>query len=110
MLLPLALSGRGRRLREEACARLVEAGLSEHAGGAPAAGLAYGLRKRVEVVRALMARPRLLLLDEPCAGLNTQERGALLEELHRVAAGGVTLLVVEHDMHFVGGLANAPAC
>jgi branched-chain amino acid transport system ATP-binding protein len=102
MLLPMGL-GPGRRLREEARARLDEAGLGAHAGSL-AAGLAYGLRKRVEVVRALMARPRLLLLDEPCAGLNTQERGALMAELHRVAEGGVNLLVVEHDMHFVGGL------
>lgn len=106
-LLPIGF-GRGRALREEARARLAEAGLSRHAKSLTGS-LAYGLRKRVEVVRALMARPRLLLLDEPCAGLNTGERGVLLDELHRVAAGGVTLLVVEHDMHFVGGLCGRAA-
>jgi branched-chain amino acid transport system ATP-binding protein len=102
MLLPPWL-GRARLLREEARALLAEAGLDRHRG-ALAGSLAYGLRKRVEVVRALMARPRLLLLDEPCAGLSTAERGLLLEELHRVSARGVTLFLVEHDMHFVGGL------
>jgi branched-chain amino acid transport system ATP-binding protein len=107
MAIPLML-GRGRALREEARALLAEAGLSAHEGSL-AGGLPYGLRKRVEVVRALMARPRLLLLDEPCAGLNPTERGALLEELHRVAEAGVTLLVVEHDMHFVGGLCSRAA-
>jgi len=107
MLLPPWL-GRGRVLREEARALLAEAGVLAHAR-ALAGGLAYGLRKRVEVVRALMARPRLLLLDEPCAGLNGAERAALLDELHRVAAQGVTLLLVEHDMHFVGGLCQRAA-
>ena len=102
--LPLFL-GRGRALREQARGLLDEAGLTAHRD-ALAGSLAYGLRKRVEIVRALMARPRLLLLDEPCAGLNTQERGVLLAELQRIAAGGVTMLVVEHDMHFVGGLCD----
>jgi branched-chain amino acid transport system ATP-binding protein len=106
-LMPIAF-GRGRALREEALIRLTEAGLGEHIRSL-ASGLSYGLRKRVEIVRALMARPRVLLLDEPCAGLNTRERGALLDELHRVAAGGVTLVVVEHDMHFVGGLCSRAA-
>jgi branched-chain amino acid transport system ATP-binding protein len=53
------------------------------------------------VLRALMAEPKLLLLDEPAAGLNPQEADELQVLLKGVAAGGVTLLVVEHDMHFV---------
>lgn len=102
MLLPPWL-GSARRLRDEARGLLAEAGLSAYRD-LLAGSLAYGLRKRVEVVRALMAQPRLLLLDEPCAGLNSAERGLLLDELHRVASRGVTLLLVEHDMHFVAGL------
>jgi branched-chain amino acid transport system ATP-binding protein len=56
------------------------------------------------VVRALMAEPELLLLDEPAAGLNPTETAALRDFLMEVSARGVTLLVVEHDMPFVNSL------
>jgi ABC-type branched-subunit amino acid transport system ATPase component len=63
------------------------------------------LQKRIELVRAIMARPRLLLLDEPAAGLNPAETEALQRQLDDVCrSGDVTLLVVEHDMQFVGAL------
>ena len=55
-------------------------------------------------MRALLARPRMLLLDEPAAGLNPTETNAMRAHLERIADAGVTLLVVEHDMHFVGAL------
>jgi branched-chain amino acid transport system ATP-binding protein len=67
-------------------------------------GLPYGLRKRIEVVRALMSRPRLLMLDEPAAGLNPRETAELSAFLKSVAWEGLTLLVVEHDMSFVHNL------
>ncbi len=66
--------------------------------------LPYGLRKRVDLVRALLADPKILLLDEPAAGLNPTETDELMRELKTVAQNGVTLLVVEHDMHFVRNL------
>jgi branched-chain amino acid transport system ATP-binding protein len=66
--------------------------------------LSYGIRKRIEVVRALMNQPRLLMLDEPAAGLNTNETAELSAFLKSVAQGGVTLLVVEHDMSFIHDL------
>ena len=66
--------------------------------------LSYGIRKRIEVVRALMSRPRLLMLDEPAAGLNTRETAELSAFLKSVARDGVTLLVVEHDMSFIHDL------
>ena len=67
--------------------------------------LPYGLQKRIELVRALMAKPRLLLLDEPAAGLNPAETDALRERITTICRErGITLLVVEHDMHFVGAL------
>jgi branched-chain amino acid transport system ATP-binding protein len=66
--------------------------------------LPYGVQKRIELVRALMAQPRLLLLDEPAAGLNPAETEALQAQLEKVCIGGLTVLVVEHDMHFVGAL------
>ena len=68
--------------------------------------LPYGVRKKIEVVRALMANPRLLLLDEPAAGLNAAETATLHEFLSEVGERGVTLLVVEHDMPFVNKLCD----
>ncbi len=66
--------------------------------------LSYGVRKRIEVVRALMSRPRLLMLDEPAAGLNPRETAELSAFLKSIAHEGLTLLVVEHDMSFVHDL------
>ena len=92
------------RWREEARAALADAGFGEYER-ATVGSLPYGVQKRIELVRALMARPRLLLLDEPAAGLNPAETDGLHARLARICReGGITLLVVEHDMHFVGAL------
>jgi branched-chain amino acid transport system ATP-binding protein len=94
----------GNRWREEARAELAEAGLAR-SEQATVGSLPYGLQKRIELVRALVAKPQLLLLDEPAAGLNSAETDALREHLAAVCSKrGITLLVVEHDMHFVGAL------
>jgi ABC-type branched-subunit amino acid transport system ATPase component len=96
----------GNRWREEARAALAEAGLAQ-IERATVGSLPYGLQKRIELLRALMARPRLLLLDEPAAGLNPAETEALREALTAVCRDrGITLLVVEHDMHFVDALCD----
>jgi branched-chain amino acid transport system ATP-binding protein len=96
---------RGRRARARAEAALREAGLDIDPGQV-VANLPYGIQKRIEVVRALIAEPRVLLLDEPAAGLNTAETQELRRLLERVNANGVTLLVVEHDMNFVRTLCD----
>jgi ABC-type branched-subunit amino acid transport system ATPase component len=94
----------GNRWREEARAALADAGLGGYER-ATVHSLPYGVQKRIELVRALMAKPRLLLLDEPAAGLNPAETDALRAHLDRICrAHGITLLVVEHDMHFIGAL------
>ena len=98
-LFPLGFIRRNR-WAEQAREALAHAGLEEYPGQV-VADLPYGIQKRIEVVRALMAEPTLLLLDEPAAGLNPQETGELQELLRQVSGSGVTLLVVEHDMHFV---------
>jgi branched-chain amino acid transport system ATP-binding protein len=96
----------GNRWREEARSALAEAGLEEYAHGA-VRNLPYGVQKRIELIRALMAKPRLLLLDEPASGLNSAETGALREHLTEICRHrGIALLVVEHDMHFVGALCD----
>lgn len=82
---------------------LDEAGLDTYPGQV-VADLPYGIQKRIEVVRAVLAEPKLLLLDEPAAGLNAAESAELQSLLQTISERGVTLLVVEHDMHFVRNL------
>ncbi|HEY3068335.1 MAG TPA: ABC transporter ATP-binding protein [Methylomirabilota bacterium] len=81
-----------------AAARVVETcGLAAHAT-AHAKTLPIGLRKRLEVARALATRPRLLLLDEVMSGVNPTELAGIVELVRRVHAEGVTLIVIEHVM------------
>jgi branched-chain amino acid transport system ATP-binding protein len=65
-----------------------------------------GAQKLLEVIRALMARPRMLLLDEPAAGLNDVETAELASLLRAVRNSGVTVMVVEHNMSLVMGVAD----
>jgi branched-chain amino acid transport system ATP-binding protein len=103
VLQPVNLTARNR-WREEARAELADAGLA-HCERAAVSSLPYGLQKRIELVRALMAQPKLLLLDEPAAGLNSAETESLSEHLAACCRKRlITLLLVEHDMHFVGAL------
>jgi len=73
---------------------------------AAATSLPMGAQKLIEVCRALMARPRLLLLDEPAAGLNDAETAELAALLRAVRANGITIMVVEHNMSLVMGIAD----
>ena len=70
----------------------------------PADVLAYGEQRRLEIARALAQEPKLLLLDEPAAGLNPRETEDLMSLLTKLRDLGVTLLVIEHDMTLVMGL------
>ncbi len=92
-------------LRRKAEALLEIVGLAGHRDD-PAVSLPLGAQKLLEVVRALMAGPRLLLLDEPAAGLNAVETADLARLLLAVRAAGVTLMVVEHNMSLVMGIAD----
>jgi branched-chain amino acid transport system ATP-binding protein len=102
MLAPLAWQ-RNNQWRRTAEQALRDAGIDVNPD-ADVSTLAYGIRKKIEVVRALMSRPRVLLLDEPAAGLNPRETAELSAFLKAVTSDELTLLVVEHDMSFVHGL------
>lgn len=71
-----------------------------------AADAPFGVLKRLEIARAMAAKPRLLLLDEPAAGLNQTERVALEALIRDIAKSGITVLVVEHDMKLVMSLSD----
>jgi branched-chain amino acid transport system ATP-binding protein len=94
-----------RELKARAEAFLDLAGLTRFRDEA-ATDLPMGSQKLLEVVRALMARPRLLLLDEPAAGLNDSETAELASLLRAVRDSGVTVMVVEHNMSLVMGVAD----
>ncbi|MDX3362213.1 MULTISPECIES: ABC transporter ATP-binding protein [Streptomyces] len=103
--LPSALrEERAHRERARELAELV--GLGPHFD-APVAHLSYGDRKRVELARALCLEPRVLLLDEPVAGMNTAERARTADVVRRVRETlGLSVLLVEHDMALVMRLAD----
>jgi branched-chain amino acid transport system ATP-binding protein len=73
----------------------------------PAYSLSYANRRRLEIARALATRPRLLLLDEPAAGMNPAETHEITEVIGRLRdERGVAILVIEHDMHVVAGVSD----
>ncbi len=94
-----------RRLLAEAARQIERVGLAAHMFE-PAGSLALGQQRILEIARALASDPCLLLLDEPAAGLRYLEKQALGELLRRLRAEGMGILLVEHDMDFVMGLAD----
>ena len=73
----------------------------------PAASISFGARRLVEIGRALMRRPTILLLDEPGAGLTTTEKARLIALLKDLARGGSAVLLVDHDMRLVMGACDS---
>jgi branched-chain amino acid transport system ATP-binding protein len=92
-------------IRADALAALERVGLGAWADRA-ADVLPLGQQRALQVARALCARPRLLLLDEPASGLRATEREALARLIEDLRAEGLTMMLVEHDMAFVGRLAD----
>jgi branched-chain amino acid transport system ATP-binding protein len=94
-----------RRIEAEALRALELVGLADLAA-APAGSLPLGQLRLLAVARALAQRPRILLLDEPAAGLRAAEKRRLAETLRALEQQGLTQILVEHDMAFVGSLAD----
>jgi branched-chain amino acid transport system ATP-binding protein len=92
-----------RRARERAYELLGWVGLTAKALD-QADNLSYGDQRKLELARALATEPRLLLLDEPVAGMNSGEKVELMSQISNIARRGFTILLIEHDMRFVMGL------
>src|SRR5205823_4238132 len=92
-------------LRGEAAAIAERVGLGQLLQ-VPAGALSYGHMRLLEIARALMARPRLLLLDEPVAGMSENEGEAVAQLVRRLPQEGTSVLLVEHDMPFVMSLCD----
>ncbi len=97
--------GGQRGARAEIAELLQFSGLA-HKQDELAANLAFGEQRRLELARALAARPKLLLLDEPAAGMNSEEIGQLRERILKLRARGVTIVLIEHVMELVMGVAD----
>ena len=99
---------RERALAAEARSWLAFVGLEARAD-VRASDLPYGTRKRVEIARAMMGSPRILLLDEPAAGVSSVERDDLSDVIRRIRQQGVTVAMIEHDVELVMRLADEVA-
>jgi len=97
--------GGQRGVREEIAQLLEFSGLA-HKAEELAANLAFGEQRRLELARAMAAKPKLLLLDEPAAGMNSEEIGQLRERILKLRERGVTILLVEHVMELVMGVTD----
>lgn len=95
-----------KELREKAAATLERVGLTERADTL-ARNLSYGERRRLEIARALAASPRLLLLDEPVAGMHPGELEQVAGLIRALPAEDLTVLLIEHNMGFVMGLCSS---
>jgi ABC-type branched-subunit amino acid transport system ATPase component len=105
LLLPAAADEQ-RRAKERASGLLERIGLSERARE-KARNLSYGEQRRVEIARALASEPRLLLLDEPTAGMNAVEVQAVAALIRKVAAEGHSVLLIEHNVKLVMDVCTA---
>jgi branched-chain amino acid transport system ATP-binding protein len=93
------------KIREEAVELMRFAGIGAYIDHG-ASQMSYGALKRLEIARALISKPDMLLLDEPAAGLNHTETAEIEHLIHKVAEAGITVLLVEHDMKLVMNLSH----
>ena len=91
---------REQELARELLRRVSLIDKAEHAAGT----LSYGAQRRLEIARALATSPKLLLLDEPAAGINPVEKQQLMDEIINLHQSGLSILLIEHDMSFVMGI------
>ncbi|HWA80104.1 MAG TPA: ABC transporter ATP-binding protein, partial [Acetobacteraceae bacterium] len=105
-ILGLPSARRDSREHLGTCRRLLQFVGLEDAAGRRAGDLPYGDQRRLEIARALGAKPELLLLDEPAAGMNPTEKTALMGLIRGIRDLGVTVVLIEHDMMLVMGVSD----
>ncbi len=98
-----------KAIREKALEGLEFMGVGKYADTV-ASNLSYGLQRRLEIARALASNPKVILLDEPAAGMNPAESAALMKDISRISELGIDVLLVEHDMKVVMGVCNRIVC
>lgn len=98
-----------RRITDRAQEALAFMGVDNFADTV-AENMAYGLQRRLEIARALASEPKVLLLDEPAAGMNPSESSALMKDIARISELGIDVLLVEHDMKVVMGVCHRIVC
>ena len=109
VLLPLPSHRHAEALEYDSARELLaRVGLADKADRF-AGTLSYGEQRRLEIARALATRPKLLLLDEPAAGMNSAEKLLLMDEIIKLEDSGLGLLIIEHDMRFIMGLCRQVA-
>ena len=97
------------QIRENAFEALAFMGVDRYADTV-ASNLPYGLQRRLEIARALASKPKVLLLDEPAAGMNPAESQHLIEDIGRISGLGIDVLLVEHDMKVIMGVCHRIVC
>ncbi len=98
-----------QRIESQAMEALAFMGVDQYAD-VVAQNLPYGLQRRLEIARALASQPKIILLDEPAAGMNPAESLDLMKDIGRIAQLGVNVLLVEHDMKVVMGVCQRVIC
>jgi len=96
-------------IREKAFEALTFMGVEKHADDV-ASNLPYGSQRRLEIARAIASDPKVMLLDEPAAGMNPAETSKLMEDISRISELGIDVLLVEHDMKVVMGVCDHIVC
>ncbi|MEH0021725.1 MAG: ABC transporter ATP-binding protein [Desulfobacter sp.] len=96
-------------IREKAMDALTFMGVDEFADTV-ASNMPYGLQRRLEIARAIASEPKMLLLDEPAAGMNPSESSELMHDIARIKDLGIDVLLVEHDMKVVMGVCDHIVC
>lgn len=105
LLQGLRVAREERAIRDKARELLAFVGLSKHEASL-AKNLPYGEQRRLEIARALAAEPKVLCLDEPAAGMNPNETGALMDLVAQIRGTGVTVFLIEHHMQMVMGISD----
>jgi len=106
MLFNLGAFRRSEQQARERALELLSWVRLDHKAGMLADSLSYGEQRKLEFARALATKPKLLLLDEPVAGMNPAEKTELMTEIVNIKERGFTIFMIEHDMRFVMGLCD----